>query len=213
MAVCYYCNGSARYGGTSVQADGRTCALCSGNGRCQRCTGGVMRAGEAAIWRMTMKAACGMARARAMRTSVAAMALAAGLAIPLTTASGAEAQGCGVGVKTCFVTSQTESLVFNPATVTTTNATNYSTQILGRLNGGTPLYDQTFGVPFNDPIAQAGVTVARAAITTAGGPGVIIGAPVLTASSSNTASTSVTSYALAGTQVTSSTIQPSVQTR
>lgn len=35
------------------------------------------------------------------------MALAAGLAAPLTTASGAYAQGCGL--QTCFVTSQTEN--------------------------------------------------------------------------------------------------------
>ncbi|MFT4027935.1 MAG: autotransporter outer membrane beta-barrel domain-containing protein [Novosphingobium sp.] len=98
-------------------------------------------------------------------------------------------------------TSDAETIVFNPATVTTTNVTVYSTQILGRLNGGTPLYDQTFGVPFSDPIAQAGVVAARAAITNAGGPGVIIGAPVLTASSSNIVSSSVSNYSLAGTQV------------
>ncbi|MFT4026333.1 MAG: autotransporter outer membrane beta-barrel domain-containing protein [Novosphingobium sp.] len=101
-------------------------------------------------------------------------------------------------IENSFTDSYTESLVFNPATVTTTNVTIYSTQILGRLNGGTPLYDQTFGVPFSDPIAQAGVVAARAAITTAGGPGVIIGAPVLTASSSNIVSSSVTTYSLAG---------------
>ncbi|MFT4026177.1 MAG: autotransporter outer membrane beta-barrel domain-containing protein [Novosphingobium sp.] len=116
----------------------------------------------------------------------------------LATASGAHAQGTRISTTDTY----TESLVFNPATTTTTNVTNYSTQILGRLNGGTPLYDQTFPVPFSDPAAQAGVVAARAAITTAGGPGVIIGAPVLTASSNNTTSASTTTYSLASTQTT-----------
>jgi len=71
MAVCYYCNGSAQCagcGGTGVQADGRTCALCGGNGRCQRCTGGVMRAGEPAIGRLTTPAACGTGRGMATKS-------------------------------------------------------------------------------------------------------------------------------------------------
>ncbi|WP_260583341.1 hypothetical protein [Sphingopyxis sp. PET50] len=71
------------------------------------------------------------------------------------------------GGSTTFSISQTQSLVFNPATTTTTNVTNYSTQIIGRLLGGAPLYDQTFAVAFADPAAQAGVVAARAAITTA----------------------------------------------
>lgn len=141
-----------------------------------------------------MKAARGMASSRAMRAGAAAAALIAGLGA----ASGAQAADEASGLR--LSSSLKERLVFNPATVTTRNATVYSTQILGRLNGGAPLYDKTFGFPFSDPASQAGVVAARAAITTAGGPGVIIGAPVLTASSTNTSSSSVTTYSLAGTE-------------
>ncbi len=101
-----------------------------------------------------------------------------------------------------FSMSSRESLVFNAPSVTTNRVTIYSTQVLGRLNGGTLLYDQTFGVPFSDPAAQAGIEAARAAITTAGGPGLIIGAPVLTASSTTTATTSSTLYSVAGSNTT-----------
>lgn len=195
MAICYYCGGSARCagcGGTGIQADGRTCALCGGNGRCQRCTGGVMRVSDPAVGGGVMPH--GVMRS-GIRLALAGAALAAGLAM----ASGARAADSGL----LLSTSASEILVFNPATVTTTNVTTYLTQILGRLNGGTPLYDQTFAVPFSDPAAQAGVLAARAAITTAGGPAaVIIGVPVRTAASTDTVSTSVTTYALGGTQTT-----------
>ena len=199
MATCYYCNGSARCAGcngTGVQADGRTCALCGGNGRCQRCTNGQMRVSDSTIGGRT--APQGFIRS-GIGLALAGTALMAGLGVT------AEAWGAE-SIKTTFATSQTESLVFSPATVTTINVTTYATQILGRLNGGTPLYDQTFGVPFSDPAAKAGVTAAQAAITTAGGPGVIIGAPVLTASSGNTTSSSVSAYSLAGTQTTTAAL-------
>lgn len=103
---------------------------------------------------------------------------------------------------TTLTTSTTESVVFKPPTTTTTNINLNSTQIIGRISGGTPLYNQTFSVAFNHPIAQAGVTAARAAITTAGGPGVIIGSPIRTASSSTTTATSSTIYSLASTSQT-----------
>ena len=112
------------------------------------------------------------------------------------------AQGQGVGTET-FTFSTTESVVFKPPTTTTTTINLNSTQIIGRISGGTPLYNQTFSVAFNHPIAQAGVTAARAAITTAGGPGVIIGSPIRTASSSTTSTTSSTIYSLASTSQTS----------
>ncbi|WP_260582791.1 autotransporter outer membrane beta-barrel domain-containing protein [Sphingopyxis sp. PET50] len=84
--------------------------------------------------------------------------------------------------------------------VTTNRITLNSTQIIGRLLGGQPLYDQIFAAPFDDPLVQSGVQAARLAITNAGGPGVIIGAPVLTASSSTTSSSSITTYALTDTR-------------
>lgn len=98
-----------------------------------------------------------------------------------------------------FTDSFAEAVAFNPATVTVINIANFTTQIIGKLAGGVALYDQTFAFAFTDPITQAGVTAARLAITTAGGPGVIIGAPVLTASSTNTNAVSNTIYSLAGT--------------
>lgn len=98
-----------------------------------------------------------------------------------------------------FSFSSRESLVFNPATVITNRTTAYSTQIIGRLLGGTPLYDQTFAAAFADPSVQSGVTAARAAITAAGGPGVIIGDPVRTASTTtSTTVTGASTYSLAG---------------
>lgn len=98
-----------------------------------------------------------------------------------------------------FSFSSRESLVFNPATVITNRTTVYSTQIVGRLLGGTPLYDQTFAAAFADPLVQNGVMAARAAITAAGGPGVIIGDPVRTASTTtSTTVTGASTYSLAG---------------
>ena len=110
-----------------------------------------------------------------------------------------------------FTDSATQSVVFRPPTTTTTNINLNSTQIIGRISGGTPLYNQTFPFAFNHPTAQAGVTAARVAITTAGGPGVIIGLPIRTASSSSTTTTSSTIYSLASsnrTFVTTITLGP-----
>lgn len=46
-----------------------------------------------------------------------------------------------------FSFSSRESRVFNPVTVVTDRTTVYSTRIIGRLLGGTPLYDQTSPLP------------------------------------------------------------------
>ena len=112
----------------------------------------------------------------------------------------------GAGGNSAQSTSSEEKVVFNTPTTRTTNTTIYATEIIGRLNGGTPLYDHTFSVPYSDAAAQGGVVAARAAITTAGGPGVIIGAPVLTASSTTTATSSTTLYSLAGTSTSTAAV-------
>ena len=75
----------------------------------------------------------------------------------------------GAGGNSAQSTSSEEKVVFNTPTTRTTNTTIYATEIIGRLNGGTPLYDHTFSVPYSDAAAQGGVVAARAAITTAGG--------------------------------------------
>lgn len=97
-----------------------------------------------------------------------------------------------------FSISQRDALVFNTPVVTTNRNTAYATQIVGRLFGGTPLYDQTFAAAYSSAAVQNGVTAARAAITTAGGPGVIVGDPVRTSSTTTSSTASVTSYSLAG---------------
>ncbi|WP_257546620.1 autotransporter domain-containing protein [Sphingopyxis sp. DBS4] len=105
-----------------------------------------------------------------------------------------------------FSFSSRESLVFNPATVITNRTAAYSTQIIGRLLGGTSLYDQTFAAAFADPLVQGGVTAARAAITAAGGPGVIVGDPVRIASTTtSTTITGASTYSLAGPGVVTTT--------
>ena len=95
--------------------------------------------------------------------------------------------------------STSERVMLNAATVTTNTANAYSTRIIGRIEGGTPLYNQTFAAAFADTSVQNGVTAARTAITAAGGPGIIIGAPVRTASTtSSVTTTGTTTYSLAG---------------
>lgn len=139
----------------------------------QHGTGGVMGAGE-----------CAAARRGASRALARTVGMLASLAVLSLWGGGACAQGLptyqvpsGAGDFGPFATgfggnlalSSEEKAVFNTPVTTTANVLAYSTQVLGRLNGGTPLYDQTFAVPYSDPTAQAGVAAARAAITTAGG--------------------------------------------
>lgn len=113
-----------------------------------------------------------------------------------------------------FTMSTRESLIFNAPTVTTNRSNAFSTQIIGRLLGGQPLYDQTFAAAFGSTAVQNGVTAARAAITTAGGPGVIIGDPVRTSSTTTSSTTSASTYSLAGlgaaTTSTETTFGPAV---
>ena len=114
--------------------------------------------------------------------------------LALLLAGWAVAGGAGQAVAqtsnaTIFTT--TTSITQTITTQTVTQRTDaYVTDILGKLNGGT-IYDQSFGVAFSDPTVQAGIATARAAITTAGGPGVVITGPSLV--SQNTALTSSTS--------------------
>jgi hypothetical protein len=63
------------------------------------------------------------------------------------------------------------ALTFAPATTTTVQATDFDTQIVGKLDGGVILFDQSFDAAFDTPTVQNGVKLAITAITTAGGPG------------------------------------------
>jgi autotransporter-associated beta strand protein len=102
-----------------------------------------------------------------------------------------------------LTTSERQSITFTAPVVTTNRVNAFSTQIIGRLLGGQPLYDQTFAAAFNSATVQTGLVAARAAITTAGGPGVIIGDPVRTSSTTTTATTpGASTFALTNTQST-----------
>lgn len=114
----------------------------------------------------------------------------------------AKAQVVGDSFTDAFV----QTLTFNPAIVTTIQRNAFSTQVLGRLNGGT-VFDQTFAAAVADPSVQAGFSLARLAITTAGGPGVIIGAPHLLSSNTTSSTSSSSLFSLAG---SSSTVRTEV---
>ena len=108
---------------------------------------------------------------------------------------------------TFFTATYDTALVFNPATVTTRNVDLYTTELVGKLDGGTILYDHTFNSAFNAPEVQSGVTAAMAAITTAGGPGVVITSPKLVSHTvtTSTASSSVYTVAAVATSQTAAT--------
>jgi len=97
---------------------------------------------------------------------------------------------------TVFTASTSEELVFNAPVVVTNDTSSFQTELIGKLSGGTPLYDQTFYAPFNDPLVQSGVVRARLAITTAGGPGVVFLGPSLTRQTVTVTSNSITTYSL-----------------
>ena len=105
--------------------------------------------------------------------------------------------------QTNFSATYYSALSFNPATVTINQVNANSTEIIGRLNGGTILYDQRFSAAFNTPVVQAGVNSAILAITTAGGPGVVIMSPTLVSHVVSTSSTSSSVYTLSGVDTTS----------
>src|SRR5687767_1324673 len=98
-------------------------------------------------------------------------------ALLLLAVTGSRAEAGRNGGTLTTTTSTTHAITFTPTT-TTQRIDTFSTGIIGRLNGGT-VFDRTFNAAFGDPVVQAGVNAARAAITTAGGPGVVIAGPNL----------------------------------
>lgn len=218
MPTCNFCSGNARCqgcGGRGVQFDGRTCALCGGNGVCQHCTNGQICAPAPDARLKRVKRVKRLLALLAAGTGLVAGSDAAwGQSLPtyqpilqpvctLGTNPVPPVVCGGIGNNPTSVSSE-ERVVFNTPTTRTITADTVSTQIIGRISGGTPLYDRTFPVPISDPMAQLGLAAARAAITSAGGPGVIIGAPVLTASSRTTTTSSTTLFSLVGTSTIAS---------
>lgn len=101
------------------------------------------------------------------------------------------------GGATILLNATEESVSFSTPTTTTIQATATDTELVGKLNGAT-LFDQTYASAFNTPTVQAGVQTAEAAITKAGGPGVVIGAPTLVSQNVSTSSTTSTLYSYTG---------------
>jgi Autotransporter beta-domain len=91
---------------------------------------------------------------------------------------------------------QFDTLSFTPPTLVTVQQSLSVTQLIGRLNHGTILYDRTFNATFSSPTVQDGVTAAIAAITSAGGPGVVITGPTLVSHAVTTASSTASVYSL-----------------
>jgi hypothetical protein len=100
------------------------------------------------------------------------------------------------GGSTVVTNTRFDTLSFTPETLVTVQQSLSVTQLIGRLNHGTILYDRTFNAAFNTPTVQAGVTAAIAAITSAGGPGVLITGPTLVSHMVTTGSSSTSVYSL-----------------
>jgi outer membrane autotransporter protein len=100
------------------------------------------------------------------------------------------------GGATVVSATQFDSLSFTAPTLITVQQSLSVTQLIGRLNHGAILYDRTFNASFNTPMVQAGVTAAIAAITSAGGPGVVITGPTLVSHVVTTGSSSTSVYSL-----------------
>ncbi|WCM25884.1 autotransporter outer membrane beta-barrel domain-containing protein [Sphingomonas sp. QA11] len=95
---------------------------------------------------------------------------------------------------TRYYLANTQTLVINPATQATTTVNTYATTIQGKLLGGSLLYNQSFDQPYASATVQAGVAAARLAITTAGGPGVVLSAPTLVSHTVATSSATTSVY-------------------
>ena len=100
------------------------------------------------------------------------------------------------GGSTVVTNSANYAVSFAPATLTTIQTTAFDTELIGKLNGGVILYDQSFNAAFGTPTVAAGVTAAITAITTAGGPGVVITGPTLASHTVTTNSVSNSVYSL-----------------
>lgn len=115
------------------------------------------------------------------------------------------AVGGGGGTFTT-TTSETDSIIFNAPTITVQRVGLFETRIIGRLTGGTPLFDQTVNAAFGSAPVQTALAAARLAITAGGGPGVVvISDPVLVSRTVSSATSTASVFTLAGTSQTVTT--------
>jgi autotransporter-associated beta strand protein/T5SS/PEP-CTERM-associated repeat protein len=107
------------------------------------------------------------------------------------------------GGSTTTTTSESDAVVFNAPTITVVEVDAFETRIIGRLSGGTPLFDQTYADAFASAIVQNGIAAARLAITASGGPGiVIVSDPVLVSRTIGSTTSSTSIFSLAGSSQT-----------
>lgn len=104
-------------------------------------------------------------------------------------------------------TTYTDALVFNAPTIDAQQIDLFETRIIGRLGGGSPLFDQAYNAAFGSPTVDAGVAAARLAITSTGAPGlIIVSDPVLTSRTVSTATSSSSIFTLAESNDTVTTV-------
>lgn len=107
------------------------------------------------------------------------------------------------GPRSSATSSSTDAIAFNPPTIEVRRISLFETRIIGRLAGGTPLFDQSVADAFGSTAVQNAITAARLAITAAGAPGiVIVSDPVLVSRAVTSATTSASIFSLAGTSQT-----------
>lgn len=124
-----------------------------------------------------------------LATSCAGMALLA-LTHPAAAQDGG---GGGTTFRDATVRVQTVTVQSNTATVST-----FLTRLIGRLNTGQVVFDQSYADVFGSGLVQGALNSVRAAISSAGGPAVVILSPVRTASQSTSSSSSSSSDQFAG---------------
>lgn len=111
------------------------------------------------------------------------------------------------GPRNSATSSFTDTIAFNPPTIEVRRVSLFETRIIGRLAGGTPLFDQSVADAFGSTAVRDAITAARLAITAAGAPGiVIVSDPVLVSRAVTSATTSASIFSLAGTSQTVTTV-------
>lgn len=89
--------------------------------------------------------------------------------------------------------SYSERIEFSPAISKTETVAINSTQVIGRLIDGPPLYDQTFSAAFDSAIVRLALQAASQAVAAAD-PGATVGPVILTEASRTTATSLMTTY-------------------
>ena len=121
------------------------------------------------------------------------------------------------GPTSTATSSMSDAIVFNAPTIVVERISEYETRIIGRLAGGGALFDETFDEAFDSATVQNAVQAARLAITSAGGPGVVVlvSDPVLVSRTVTSATTSTSLFSLADTvqsMTTTTTFGPATVT-